>query len=171
MTFRIAAPLACKGSCPDEIVADGVITLESADAFREIAARLAPNRIGVRLSSPGGNLVGGLQLGQALRELKATVTVGKGTRCVSACVYAFLGGTVRRVAAGGKVGVHRFRPADDEADESVSAALIKRTIEVLKSYVTDMGADAELIGLAASVAPSAVRYLDAGELRRYRVVN
>lgn len=171
MTFRIAAPPGCKGSCADEIVADGLITLDSADAFREAVAKLRVSPIAVRLSSPGGNLVGGLQLGHALHELNATVTVAKGARCVSACVYAFLGGTVRRVAAGGRIGVHPFRPADNEPVETVSAALIKRTIEVLKSYVTEMGADPGLIDLAASVPPTTVRYLDAGELRRYRVVN
>src|SRR5258707_10254553 len=104
MTFRLVAPKACGGLCPAEIVADGLITLESADALRALAGPLRPAPIVVRLSSPGGNLVGGLQLGQALRDLGATVTVGKGARCVSACVYTFLGGSVRRVAPGGRGG-------------------------------------------------------------------
>lgn len=171
MTFRVAAQAGCKGPCADEIIADGVITLDSADAFRAVAARLQPNHIAVRLSSPGGNLVGGLQLGQAFRKLNASVTVAKGTRCVSACVYAFIGGTVRRVAPGGRIGVHRFRPADEESVDNVPASLAQRTIEVLKNYVAEMGADPDLIRLAASAAPPAVRYLDSGELRRYRVVN
>lgn len=170
MTFRVVAARDCRGSCPAEIAADGLIALDSARAFRAAASTLAPNRIVVRLASPGGNLVGGMELGHALRELNATVIVGKGARCVSACVYAFLGGAQRRVA-GGRIGIHRFRPGGDESADDFPAVLVQRAIEILTDYVTRMGADPELIRLATSIPPTTVRYLDAGELRRYRVVN
>ena len=170
MTFRVVAAQDCRGSCPAEIAAEGMITLESVRAFRAAAATLPPNRIVVRLASPGGNLVGGIELGNALREVNATVIVGKGARCVSACVYAFLGGAVRRVT-GGRIGIHRFRPGGDEPGDDFPDVLVQRAIQILNDYVTRMGADPELVRLAASVPPTTVRFLDAGELRRYRVVN
>jgi len=170
MNFRAAAALNCRRSCPSEIIADGAIAMESADAFRAIATRLAPNPIVVRLASSGGSLVGSLQLGQVFREFNATVIVGKEARCVSACVYAFLGGTVRRVA-GGRIGVHRFRPEGAESDGEFPAMLVQRAIEVLTKYVTQMGANPELIAVAMGVPPPAVHFLDAGELRRLRIVN
>ena len=49
--------------------------------------------------------------------------------------------------------------------------LVRRATEILTDYVTRMGADPELIRLAESVPPTTVRYLDAKELRRYRIVN
>jgi len=170
MSFRIAAAPNCRGSCPAEIAAAGTIALDSADAFRAIAARLAPNPIVVRLASPGGNLVGSLQLGSAFREFNTAVIVGKGARCVSACVYAFLGGATRRVT-GGRIGVHRFRPEGEESDRDFPAVLVQRANETLAKYVTQMGADPELIRLAMSISPPAVHFFDASELRRYRLTN
>jgi hypothetical protein len=170
MNFRATAAQNCRGSCPSEIMADGTIVMESADAFRAIAARLAPNPIVVRLASSGGSLVGSLQLGQAFRELDATVIVSKEARCISACVYAFLGGAARRVA-GGRIGVHRFRPENGETDRDFPAVLVQRAIDVLTKYVTQMGANPDLITVAMGVPPPAVYFLNVGELRRLRVIN
>jgi hypothetical protein len=170
MSFRAVTAQHCRDRCPAEIVADGLIALDSADAFRAVAAALAPQPIIVRLASSGGSLVGSLQLGQAFRAVNATVIVGKGARCVSACVYAFLGGVMRRVS-GGRIGVHRFRPANEDSDSDFPAILVQRATEMLGGYVTQMGADPELVRLALSVSPPEIRYLDAAELRRYRVTN
>lgn len=170
MTFRVVAGQSCRGSCPAEIAADGMVTLKSAEAFRKIAGTLRPNQIVVRLASPGGSLVGSLQLGQALREFNSTVIVGKGARCASACVYAFLGGAVRSVS-GGQIGVHRFRPEAEEAGNDFPTVLVQRATEVLITYVTQMGADPELIKLAMSISPPSVHFLNAEELGRFRVVN
>jgi hypothetical protein len=170
MSFRVTAALNCRGSCPSEIMADGAIVMESADAFRAIAARLVPNPIVVRLASSGGSLVGSLQLGQAFREFDATVIVSKDARCISACVYAFLGGRARHVAGGG-IGVHRFRPESEETERDFPAVLVQRAIDVLKKYVTQMGANPELVTVAMGVPPPAVHFLNAGELRRLRVIN
>jgi hypothetical protein len=170
MKFHLTAAQKCRDACAAEISAEGMITLESVDAFRAIAATLASTPIIVRLASPGGNLVGSLQLGQAFREFNATVIVGKGARCVSACVYAFLGGAARRVIDG-RIGVHRFRPEGEDSDRDFPTVLVQRATAVLTEYVTHMGADPELIKLAMGISPPAVHFLDAGELRRYRVVN
>ncbi len=109
MSFRRLAAKSCHASCPAEIAADEIITKDSADAFRVVAKIAVPAAIVVHLASPGGSLVGSLQLGEAFREFNTTVIVGNGARCTSACVYALLGGAARRVT-GGRVGVHRFRP-------------------------------------------------------------
>jgi hypothetical protein len=170
MNFRLIVAQNCRGSCAVEIAAEGMIAPESVDGFRAMAATLAPKPIVVRLASPGGNLVGSLQLGQAFREFNATVVVGKGARCVSACVYAFLGGAARHVT-GGRIGVHRFRPQGPESDRDFPTVLVQRATEVLTEYVTHMGADPELIKLAMGISPPAVRFLNAGELRRYRAIN
>jgi hypothetical protein len=171
MNFRVIVASNCRTSCATEIAADGLIALESGGAFRAIATALAPNPIVVRLASPGGNLVGSLELGQAFREFNSTVIVEKGARCVSACVYAFLGGAVRHVA-GGRIGVHRFRPIGEESgSDEFPAVLVKRAAEILTEYVARMGADPDLTRLAMSISPPAVHYLDAAELRRYRMVN
>jgi hypothetical protein len=170
MNFRVIVAENCRGPCPSEVIANGMIALESADTFRAIALRLAPNPIVVRLSSAGGSLVGSLQLGQAFREFNASVIVGKEARCVSACAYAFLGGTARRVD-GGRIGVHRFRPENEETDNDFPAVLAQRALEILTKYVTQMGANPELVSIAMGVQPPAVHFFNVGELRRLRVIN
>ena len=171
MTFRVVAAKNCRAPCHTEITADGMISSETAIAFRAVATTVLPGPIVVHISSPGGNLVGSLQLGDAFREFKATLSVEKGARCVSACVYAFLGGATRHVT-GGKIGVHRFRPADEEIDNNdFPNILVQRAADVLTEYVTRMGADPELIRMAMSIQPPAIHFLDPGELRRYRVTN
>jgi hypothetical protein len=171
MTFRLVAAKNCRGPCHIEIAADGIISSESAAAFRAVATTVLPEPIVVRINSPGGNLVGSLQLGDAFREFKATVFVGKAARCISACVYAFLGGTTRR-ATETQIGVHRFRPVDDRTDgNDFPNVLVQRAADILTEYVTRMGADPGLVRLAMTIQPPAVHFLDADELRRYRVTH
>jgi len=114
-----------------------------------------PNRCALGFS--GGNLVGSLHLGQALREFNSTVIVSKRARCTSACVYAFLGGAVRHVA-GGQVGVHRFRPEAEQTDHDFPTVLVQRATEILMTYVTEMGADPDLIKLAMSISPPSIHF-------------
>jgi hypothetical protein len=67
--------------------------------------------------------------------------------------------------------VHRFRPESEETERDFPAVLVQRAIDVLTKYVTQMGANPELVTVAMGVPPPAVHFLDAGELRRLRVIN
>ena len=171
MTFRILAAKNCRSPCLTEIAAEGMISSETATAFRAVAATVSPEPIIVHINSPGGNLMGSLQLGDAFREYQTTVSVGEGAKCVSACVYAFLGGATRRVT-GGQIGVHRFYSMDDKADDSgFPSVLVQRAANILIEYVARMGADPGLIQIAMTVQPPAIHFLDSIELRRYRLIN
>jgi len=170
MTFRVAAPEHCRIACPAIILAEGLIVASSADEFRALV-QTAGRQIIVHLNSPGGSLIGGMQLGTALRDVRATVAIAKNRRCVSACVYALLGGVVRRVEAGARIGVHRFHalPSDVSGD-TVPPVLARYALDMLTRYAERMGADPALVALAAGVAPDKVRYLSKEELRSYRLV-
>jgi hypothetical protein len=172
MTFRLLTPQTCRAACPVEIRAEGAIGPNSADDFRTLMKNVGGSQPIVYLASPGGSLVGGVALGTALRESGATVLIKKNTRCISACVYALLGGAVRRAEAGARIGVHRFRAvASDAPDDTIPPVLARYAREMLARYAERMGADPALIDLAAGVAPDAVRYLIAAELRNYRVLS
>lgn len=58
------------------------------------------------LQSDGGDFGGGLQLGLLIRKHRLATVVASGSGCWSACAYAFLGGTARRVDARARYGVH-----------------------------------------------------------------
>jgi hypothetical protein len=172
MTFRIVAPQTCRTACPLEIRAEGAIAPNSADDFRALVKNVSGSQMIVSLASPGGSLVGGIQLGTAFRESNAMVVIRQNTRCISACVYALLGGAVRRAQAGAQIGIHRFRAEGADApDDTIPPVLARYAQDMLARYAERMGTDPGLIDLAAGVAPDTLRYLTAAELRRYGVVS
>lgn len=85
--------------------AEGVITNDTYKRFEEYAKgkRVAT----LHFDSPGGSLVGGLLLGEAIRKNGADTAVGKTIpdaygfhaeapgQCMSACAFAYLGGASR----------------------------------------------------------------------------
>jgi hypothetical protein len=191
MTFRLASdggPAAHAW-----IVADGDIASDTPDRFREFL--LARNirrgsRYEVYLNSSGGNLFGGVLLGELIRDY------GLGTRvassvprnagvpsifemhapgvCLSACSFAFLGGKWR-VADEGALGVHqhfivealtdprtkRFTAEDFSIQQIVNG--------LLTDYVVRMGVDARFLVLAEETPPTEVYRFTAEELVRYAI--
>jgi hypothetical protein len=170
MIFRLA-PQTCR-TCPIEIRAEGAIGPTSAADFRAVMNTVNAAHVTVSLASPGGSLIGGMQLGAAFRDSNATVAIKNNTRCVSACVYALLGGTVRRAEPNARIGVHRFRAeAPDAPGDAIPPVLARHALDQLARYAERMGADPGLIDLAAGVAPDTVRYLIPAELRDFRIVS
>jgi hypothetical protein len=96
--------------------------------------------------------------------------------CVSACVYAFLGGTERIVPTSSRLGVHRPFRAPDRVDVSPALdpnALVpwdRRAIEdVQRIYIETMGADPALIQFERGTPSERIRFLSAQEMRRMRI--
>jgi hypothetical protein len=93
------------------------------------------------------------------------------TQCNSSCVYALLGGTVRLVPPGVKLGIH-----DAGADPAkplprdVPWSRIKRETQVrILDYVRDVGFDKALPEAAFAVPYESVRYLDRDDLVRFGI--
>ena len=97
------------------IVAEGEITSETPEQFKEFLATInIEDYEYVSFNSSGGNLFAGIELGRLLREKNLSTSVGRtdfdesgyaienryGGECLSACVYAFLGGQYRLASAG-----------------------------------------------------------------------
>lgn len=89
--------------------------LDRTDALRE-----------VRLDSEGGSLEAGIRIGEAIRQRSLATRVPAGAVCASACVYAFLGGIIRGVEKGGRVGIHM-----------ASGAFSGPYVEALRKILTD----------------------------------
>jgi hypothetical protein len=104
------------GNCRDCVFigAVGRITAETAEEFRRfMGGPPTPERSGwtVYLHSPGGSLIGGMELGRQFRAYRVNTAVGhsvrlsdlngppwefaRGAECLSACVFAFAGGARR----------------------------------------------------------------------------
>src|SRR3954464_2533487 len=140
------------------------------------------------ISSPGGELVGALALGEALRQLGVRTVVGSiasdgygqatlsAGRCHSACVFVLMGGTARSVVPGSLVGVHSPQPVMVVGgraylpDSSTTRYVVQRTAPLLRLYARQMGVNPSVVDLANGVPHSTVHHLSSSELTRYSLV-
>jgi hypothetical protein len=85
-----------------------------------------------------------------------------GAICHSACVYAFIGASVRRVPAGTRIGVHE---SNHTTAELVQAAVTAEQLHAdRKRYVVQMGISPHLIDLATKTPFSRMHVLSRDEI-------
>ena len=191
MTFlSIAASRAdCPRGCEAAVLATGRITSQTPQAFaRFLEGRDAPGSpVLVYLNSPGGGVLASMELGRSFRQIGATVSVARmaeaedgrmavvGGRCLSACVYALLGGRKRIVPPASQVGVHRMFLSVEGLDSVSEDALRQRrtddseTRALLLDYTIHMGIAPALITEAERTPSEHMRILSRSEIRKWNV--
>lgn len=125
----------------------------------------------VSLNSPGGALDDAIAMGRLLRAYGLPTTVENGAICASSCPLAFAGGVRRTAGAQAAIGLHQFYAASDTteipaeimADAQLTTARISR-------HLVEMGVNPALWLHALETPPRALYYLDAGQMRHYRLV-
>ena len=149
----------------DLILAQGQIERQSSDLLAQFVGDL-PRGTTVVFQSLGGDLMGGLRLGQFIRArgfntylptkldgvdsvLKEPKWQGK---CFSSCAYSFLGGVERKVQVGGQYGVHQFRGQDNGLDPVQT----QKISAVLGKYMDAMGVNRLLLDQALMTDPGKV---------------
>lgn len=197
MEFRLART---GGNCPTctFVAAEGVITDTTADDLRAflLASRedlRNPRGANLHLDSPGGSLVGGMRLGEAIREagMNTVSAFTPGSMlpdgwvdvvpqdgaprgiCASACVAALAGGVLRYTAettdpyAVGfqDMGQVSVQPFDDPSDPPDRLEDLRRLGELI-GHLARMGVSAEILEVALTAAPESPRILTDEELRR-----
>jgi hypothetical protein len=191
MTFRLESlGGACRGGCPVAIVAEGQITNSTPGEFLAFLRTNAGNRdlrTVVFLNSEGGYVVASMELGQIFRRIGAATVVarlspsyGGGGRflsanCLSACVYAFMGGRKRVAPQGSALGIHRMF-ANQVVDSGFlgDGTVVRRydngsMAAQLMAYSARMGVSRELI-LAAEHTP-ALRQVTSSEMSRWNLAS
>ena len=171
------------------ILAQGTIALHSSDALSQIAADWPAGSI-VAFQSLGGDLMGGLRLGQYIRARSFYTYVPKAVemkdispqasdlgkalgnefgkemgKCFSACAYSFLGGVARRVQDQALYGVHQFR-AQESGLDSVQTQKISA---VLAKYMDAMNVSRLLLDQAMMTDPGRVSVVNESLRRSWRV--
>jgi hypothetical protein len=131
---------------------------------REEEFRFRPT---IEFQSPGGNLFTGLQLGIAISELGLRTRVPEGNACLSACTYAFLGGSERRVL--GHFGVHAVSSATDEIEASMLDD-VQEISAVLVGYVRDMVGVSDMAEASLKVRAADIYEVSDAELRDWKIV-
>ncbi len=198
MSFRpevIVAARACKRNCDHGISAEvisatGEITNSSADEFLAFLNEHVQDqqlRPVVLIHSPGGTVVGAMQLGMMFRKLGAAVIVARTVEeegsdrahvipgaCMSACVYAFMGGAKRVVPTVSRLGIHRmaiYGQAHDPAGGEVETRSYGTDdiVTALSNYTKMMGVNPEVIDYAEHIAPEAIHIVTPREIARWRL--
>lgn len=173
------------------VVADGEITLQTPDSFETFLATEPFDgfRFIVALNSNGGSLIGGLRLGQIIREQKletivarypievATGEHGRARRpggCYSACAVAFLGGVQRNVPESSQIGFHQFSSAGGSQDARDSVYLTESTAQLIGAtmlgYIMNMGAKPALFARLSEALPEQMWIPGPEELVNYAIV-
>jgi len=161
------------------IYASGVI---DADAAARLKTYVDENKIPARsslvLNSPGGSLIGGMKLGQAIRDAGLYTYVGQDSgdphksmkpgQCYSACTLAFLGGEFRWIDSASIYGVHRFNfTAKSSRDIDVTQILSASIVQ----YIRDMGVDPNLFSAMTTASSDSITVLSQKQLKQLKVVN
>jgi hypothetical protein len=175
----------CAGSgCQLTVLGIGQIEIGSA---AKLAAIDPPTRASLYLHSPGGNLLGGLALGQEIRKRQLHTIVGapessddsfylvesaddlgilvKQPICASSCAYAFLGGVARTVVEPNRLLFHQFLSKSGVSLESHT----QETVALLNSYIDEMNIARQALDPALLNRPEQLGYLSERDLQRYRV--
>jgi hypothetical protein len=160
------------------IFAQGDIEEDTADTFKAFVRSHQIENAIVELNSPGGSLVGGLNLGAAIRDLGFDTEIeAKGwgygrpgtAVCASACAYAFAGGVNRYFSDGaGRLGLHQFYFADETSGGTSDAQSISA---VLVAYLNRMGVDATAFALASVTKSDDVLWLSTGDAEKIGLAN
>jgi len=173
------------------ILAVGVIAKETPDEFLKYLATEHSDGNKVLFHSPGGSLLAGLELGRIIRERELETdigiwvpdregfygSVGEGGVCASACAYAFLGGTVRQIQEGGRLGFHQFSMAAPKTGTVPSGNLDSALMQaqelssVVVRYLLEMDIDARIFVLGSGAKPDDMYYPDAEQLAEFALIS
>lgn len=115
---------------------------------------------GIRLNSPGGNLLEGAKLAEIVRFGKIATVVANDAQCASACFIVFAAGEPKFVSYSAFVGVHGA--ADENGQETVQAGAA--TVSMAR-IVRDLGVPAPIIGKMVVTPPSQIVWLTPDDLR------
>ena len=123
--------------------------------------RIAGNT--VWFSSNGGDIDAGMAIGRLLRRLGVFTLIGRNDQCLSACVFAFMGGQRRSVA--GRLGIHRpYFPFTDASNRDTRFRHLQKT---LKRFFEEMDFPDSLYEAVMLVPPESMQFVASADLKRF----
>jgi hypothetical protein len=161
------------------IYATGEIDAEAGKRLAKlIADKHIPAASLLYLHSPGGSLLGGMELGRVIRANllftyigqfnAATKPQSKPGYCYSACALAFLGGEYRYLPKGSVYGVHRFFWKESSAGNADVAQIVSAAVV---EYIKSMGVDTKIFALASQAGSTEAVTPSSDELLALNVIN
>ncbi|MBX9845050.1 MAG: hypothetical protein K2Z80_24900 [Xanthobacteraceae bacterium] len=200
------APDACGPGCSEWIAAEGAFDTGAAARLRAFLSKHRDANLPVYFHSPGGLADRAFSVGRMMRERGMTAGVSRTqpqacrkldekacnalkrsgqtlaaelnavSACNSACVYALIGATQRRVPPGARLGVHSSRliklysdgrAAPVHADAARSQTRVRDA--QTRKYIVEMGIDGRLFDIASKTPHESVHYLSRDEIAGLRI--
>ena len=140
-----------------EIIEGDSETLKAAIKASNDAGKLVS---GVRLNSPGGNLLEALKLADAVRFAKVATNVGGNATCASACFLVYAAGATKFANYTAQVGVHGASDKQGEETTASSAATVS-----MARAAKDLGVPAAIIGRMVVTPPNEMVWLTPQDLQ------
>lgn len=140
------------GNEPAFITIEGELALGDEKRFADAAVQ-ATSAV-VLLSSPGGNVLAGIEIGKAIRLKGFATAVPEGFLCASACALAWLGGSPRMMGDGSMVGFHAVYDSGNGRN-SVSSG----ENAVVGAYLNQLGLPNGAIYYISEPQPDEMRWL------------
>jgi hypothetical protein len=164
-------------AAPAELYLSGEITTSTKQEMLAALDQIGRKVPMLYLDSAGGDLVAGMELGEAIRRRGINTSIGKSSGnygkplpgiCYSACVLTFSGGHFRFADQNARIGIHRFyrrttSTSDLDVGQVVSAAIT--------SYLIRMGVSPLLFEKMAQVGGGKMQLLPISEASGLSLVN
>jgi hypothetical protein len=141
------------------ILIDGELIEGDATRFAEVALNI--DTAFVIFSSPGGNLLTGMEIGTYIRLKRFVAAVASDTTCMSACALAWLAGFPRFMGSNESVGFHAAWEGDGVPSPGGNA--------LVGAYLNRLGFTDDFIVFATSARPDGMDWLSFEEAARMGV--
>lgn len=184
----------CNGSassCGIRILAEGTIQPDTGKKFefflrnRKQHKHELPPQPTIVFNSPGGSVLGGIELGRIIRRNRLDVELadsysqvvdGDSTRveilvekavCASACVIAFSGGMTRTVQPDAHMGIHQFSGSQGNIGDGATQV----AVVFLAAYLEEMGINRAMLDKASLTPSASIYWVSDSEAKRFRLDN
>lgn len=129
----------------------------------------------IYLNSQTGNRLEGMRIGRLIRSLGLMTHIGNTNpnqpgACVSACAFAYLGGTYRFMGPTSTFGVHRFYRSQGKDQEFTIEESDAVSVQ-MTDYIRDMGADTHLFKYMTANTAGETVLISKATLQSLKVVN
>lgn len=140
-------------------------TFKEGDDDKFTRALLESKNPNVSFDSPGGNLLVGFAIGNAIRLRNVNVFVVDEAMCASACALAWLGGTHRVIIGPGRVGFHAAYNVGKDGQQIEKGA----ANALVGSYLSKLGLNDKAIFYITNSAPAEMQWLTKADADRYGI--
>ncbi len=174
------------------VVADGEITADTPSVFQDFLDTKPFDGFTyyIDLNSPGGNLLGGMELGKMIRAQGLIARVMSYAPralgedywypreepgiCMSACALAFLGGDDRELDSRSILGFHQFSSVGSASGKVESVQMTEASTQVISGlvheYIVTMGASPTLFSRMSMTLPDEIFIPSTKELQDFNII-